>query len=177
VADFMTCYGFVLPNEDFTPPRYQTKPDPTRADPLALSISGINSAAFPKQFEEIFAIPVPQRGPAVRAFYEATFWNPSIAQLDNPIAMRVMDAEVNDGTGEGVRLLQRAINFCRGTTGFIPLVEDGIWGPLTVTGANGCQAGLVPIFQATRVAFYRAIVAVDPAEAPNLAIWIARAVK
>jgi hypothetical protein len=178
VADFPTCFAFVLSNEDFTPPRYETKPDPTRKNPLALSISGINSAAFPKEFEEIFAIPQKQRGPAIQGFYQLTYWNPWIAQLENPIAMRVMDTEVNDGAGEGVRLLQRAVNTCRGRTGFIPLVEDGGWGAFTVAAARSLyQTTLISCFKMIREAFYRDIVAADPAEAPNLAGWLARAEK
>jgi hypothetical protein len=177
LADFPTCYAFVLGNEDYTPPRYETKPDPTRKDPHALAISGINSAAFPADFKAIFYLPMRERALPVEVFYGRTFWNPWIAQLKNPIAMRVMDAEVNSG-GEGVRLLQRAVNSCRGTTGFAPLAVDGAWGTLTVVGANGCnQTTLVNLFKAARVAFYEALAAENPAEAPNLAGWLARARK
>ena len=166
VADFQTCYAFVLPNEDFTPPQYKTRPDPTKADPLALAISGINSAAFPEEFEAIFAIPASQRGPAVQAFYQKTYWNSWIPQLENPIAMRVMDAEVNSG-GEGVRLLQQACN----SLGH-DLEVDEIWGPLTVAAALACnQVSLVAVFKSLRVAFYRSL------GGPDVAEWVARAMK
>ena len=166
VADFLTCYAFVLPNEDYTPPRYQAEPDPTKADPLALAISGINSAAFPEQFQEIFVLPVAQRPPAIQAFYQATFWNAWISQLENPIAMRVMDAEVNSG-GEGIRLLQQACNSLGAT-----LEVDEIWGPLTVAAALACnQVSLVAVFKDLRVAFYQSL------GGPDVAEWVARAMK
>lgn len=172
MADFATCYAFVLPNEDYTPPRYQTVPDPAKSDPEALAISGINSAAFPEAFEEIFALPVNQRAPAVEAFYQRTFWNPWIAQLKNPIAMRVMDAEVNSG-GEGVRLLQQACNACNGASDEIAV--DGAFGPLTLAAAmEACRTSvddLVAAFKALRVAFYQSL------GGPDVAEWVARAQK
>ena len=152
MADFQICYAFVLPNEDFTPPRYGTVPDPTKADPLALAISGVNSAAFPADFEEIFALPVSQRAPAVQAFYQKTYWNAWISQLENAIAMRVMDAEVNSG-GEGIRLLQQACNSLGAA-----LDVDEIWGPRTVAAAVACnQVDLVGRFKKLRVAFYTSL--------------------
>jgi hypothetical protein len=168
VADFATCYDFVLANEDFTPPRYATVPDPTQADPLALAISGINSAKFPEQFEVIFAAKTPaERAPLVAAFYERTYFTPHLAQLSNPVAMRLMDAEVNEGAGAGVKLLQKA---CQALGAALEV--DGVLGPITITAANACdQEVLVAAFRAARVAAYEAI------GGPDLPQWIARANK
>lgn len=165
MADFPTCYAFVFGNED---PRreYKTEPDPTKKDPLALVISGVNSAAFPVDFEEIFALPVSQRAPAVQAFYQKTYWNAWIPHLENPIAMRVMYAETNSG-GEGVRLLQQACNALGAK-----LEIDGIWGPRTVAAALKCsQIDLVGTFKSLRVAFYVSL------GGPNVDAWVARARK
>lgn len=175
MADFATCYAFVLPNEDFTPPRYETVPDPTKADPGALAISGINSAAFPKEFEDIFAIPVNQRASVVEAFYQAKFWNSRIAQLENAIAMRVIDAEVNHGDGTGVKLLQRACN----VLSKLPMLTiDGLLGPLTVARANSeNQVSLVLTFRDGRVSFLREAALTNPVVARDLPQLIARAQK
>lgn len=168
MADFATCYDFVLANEDFTPPRYATVPDPTKADPLALAISGINSAKFPEDFERIFAAKTPaDRAPLVAAFYRKTYFTPHLAQLSNPVAMRLMDAEVNEGAGAGVKLLQKA---CLALGANVEL--DGALGPLTIAAANACdQENLVAAFKAWRIAAYEAI------GGPDLPEWIARAKK
>jgi hypothetical protein len=166
MADFPVCYAFVLANEDYNPPRYQTVPDPTKTDPLALAISGINSAAFPEDFEAVFEIPVSQRAPAVQAFYQKTYWNAWLSRLDNPIAMRVMDAEVNSG-GDGIRLLQRACNALGAK-----LEVDEAWGPLTVAAAQALnQVALVGTFKSLRVDFYISL------GGPDVEAWIARARK
>jgi hypothetical protein len=168
LATFEVCYAFVLSNEDFAPPRYAAVPDPTKSDPLALAISGINSAKFPDEFEPIFATkPAAERAPLVAAFYERTYFTPQLAQLSNPVAMRLMDAEVNEGAGAGVKLLQKACNSLGAN-----LEVDGALGPLTIAAANGCdQDALVAAFKAARVAAYEAI------GGPNLPQWIARAKK
>ena len=168
MADFASCYAFVLANEDYTPPRYATVPDPTKSDPLALAISGINSAKFPDEFEPIFATKPPaDRAPLVAAFYQKTYFTPQLAQLSNPVAMRLMDAEVNEGAGAGVRLLQKACQALGAT-----LEVDGALGPITIAAANACdQDALVAAFRAARVAAYEAI------GGPDLAEWIARANK
>ena len=164
MADFPGCSAFVLANEDYNPPRYQTEPDPTKTDPLALAISGINSAAFPEDFEDVFAFPVNQRASVVEAFYQKTYWNPWIVQLENPIAMRVMDAEVNSG-GDGIRLLQRACNALGAK-----LEVDEAWGPLTVAAAQALnQVALVGTFKSLRVAFYESL------GGPHVAEWVERA--
>jgi hypothetical protein len=168
LADFATCYDFVLADEDYMPPRYATVPDPTKADPLALAISGINSAEFPEDFESIFAAKTPaDRAPLVAAFYRKIYFTPRLAQLSNPVAMRLMDAEVNEGAGAGVKLLQKACQALGAT-----LEVDGALGPLTIAAANACdQEALVAAFRAARVRAYEAI------GGPDLPQWIARANK
>ena len=178
MADFPTCYAFVLPNEDFTPPRFEAIPDPTPTDPTAGAISGINSAAFPAQFARIAAIlPPAARAAAVESFYESTYWNGWIRQLQNAIAMRVMDAEVNHGAGVGVRLLQRACNALEAAPGAM-LVVDGLWGPFTVEDTNAANlVRLVQMFRVARVSFLREAALTDPIVAKDLPQLIARANK
>jgi lysozyme family protein len=174
MADFPTCYAFVLPNEDDTPPRYAAIADPTETDPGAQAISGINSAAFPARFAAIAALAQAARGPAVESFYLTTYWNGWIRQLQNAIAMRVMDAEVNHGDSIGVLLLQRACN----ALGPGILATDGRWGPLTLDAAlSEDVVNLVHLFQAARVSFLRTAALTNPIVARDLPQLVARASK
>ena len=164
MADFNICFPFVLPNEDFDPPRYAIVPDPIHGtDENAEALSGINSHWFPKEFASIAALPQNQRGPAVATFYEANFWNRWLAQLNsNRIAAMTLDASINQGAGWAVKFLQGASN----------AVVDGAWGPNTVARANATDLDqLVAGFIALRQSRYRQI------GGPSLANWLARAAK
>ena len=173
MALFENCYPFMLANEDYTPPRYETV-----GDCGAQAISGINSAAFPLQFERINALPQAERGDEVETFYKAAFWNPYLAQVaDDEVAKRVLDAAVNMGAGTAVKLLQQAVNWSRDSAP-ISLVVDGQWGPRTVEEVNNCnQDALVSEFRQARQEHYQAIVAANPAKAQYLDAWLARARK
>jgi lysozyme family protein len=170
-ADFPTAFDWMITNED--PARaYKTVPD---APPGAFAISGINSHAFPVQFEAINAIPQTERGPAVQSFYLTEFWNQWYAQLaTNDVAKRVFDEAVNGGAGTAVRILQASINKLAGG----PVVVDGGWGPATVSAANSCnQTSLTTAFIQLRCAHYRSIAAANPNLAQYLPEWLERAEK
>ena len=172
MADLTTCYLWMLENEDPTH-AYAVVPD---APPGAHAISGINSAAFPSQFEAIEALPQNQRGPAVWSFYVDQFWNSWFAQLvSDEVAKRVYDASVNMGPGTAVYLLQQAVNDSSPAT---VLNEDSQWGPKTVGAANACDpVALVAAFKSARVFHYECIVKANPQEEKYLAAWITRAEK
>ena len=163
MADFRTCFSFVLPNEDFTPPRYEAVPDPTESDPAAQAISGINSAFWAADFAAIVALPQNQRGAAVAAFYERNFWSSWLQQLNsNKVAAMVLDADINEGRKEGTEFLQMACG----------VEADGKFGPMTLTAANALPpAVIVPAFIEARQARYREI------GGPNLAQWLERAAR
>lgn len=169
MADFDTDFQFLMNNEDRTQ-SHAIVPD---APPGAFAISGINSAAFPSQFAAIAAIPQAQRGPAVKNFYHAEFFNKWEAQLSDPVEERILDAMVNEGPMTGVKDLQNAINSVSGSG---TVVVDGGWGPATVAAANACdQLALVAAIQAVRKARYVAIVAAHPEDSQYEAGWLARA--
>jgi hypothetical protein len=183
MADFSDCYPFVLANEDWTPPRYEPNPDPVKVQPTdspevaaakrsAQALSGINSYFWPLDFAFIASLPQDQRATAVQAFYFKNYWNQWYAQLSsNDIAKRVFDTAVNIGSEKAVKILQMAVNDQRGD---IWLETDGVWGPLTITEVNDCDpTDLVPVFQQTRVAHYKA----NDANSPYFAQLIARAEK
>lgn len=169
MADFDTCFDWF---EHFEDPEnlHATVPD---RPPGAHAISGINSAAWPVQFAAINAIPQSQRGPAVRAFYLAYFWNRWFGAISsNEVINRVLDMGVNGGEGTAIKLLQQAIPEAGG-----PAVDvDGALGPNTVAAANGCNEGeLVTAYKAARCQHYRDLVDRNPELEPDLREWLARA--
>ncbi len=170
MADFQTCFEWMLDNEDARR-AYARVPD---APPGAFAISGINSAAFPSDFAAIEAIPQAQRGPSIKRFYEVHFWNNWFSQLlSDDLAKRVFDAAVNMGAGTAIRLLQTAANALGGA-----LTVDGGWGTLTLTAANSANsAALIATFIEAREDHYREIVRNNPADEKYLEEWLARAGK
>jgi hypothetical protein len=166
MSDFNLCYSFLLPNEAAFKngaPVFEPNPDPTRSDPAAQALAGINSAYWPEDFAAILALPQDQRGPAIQDFYKRNFWGVWLDKLDsNKIAAMVLDASVNQGEGWAVRFLQTA---CGATV-------DGIWGPNTIAAANSVPENvLIPAFVAARKARYTAV------GGPSLPEWLARASK
>lgn len=164
MSSFDICFSFVLPNEDFDPPRYEIVADPVHGvDPSAKAISGINSHFWAADFAVIAAIPQPQRGPAVAAFYQKNFWGHWLGSLiSNRIAAMTLDASVNQGAGWAVRFLQGA----SGAT------VDGAWGPDTVASANAANLDYqVGRFIELREDRYREV------GGPSLPGWLARAAK
>ena len=176
MADFSTSYNFVMDNEDAAR-QYKVVPD---APPGAYSISGINSVAFPEDFDRINSLDVENRAPAVELFYRNTFWNTWFDQLSSTeLAKRVLDSEVNMGAGTGVKILQTACN------NLIPgtLVVDGEWGVNTLKISNNmcvtplAEKQMVTAFIAQRVQHYEDIIALHPADAKYRQIWEERARK
>jgi lysozyme family protein len=175
MSSFDVAFQFLMDNEDAAR-AYAVVPD---APPGAHAISGINSAAFPGEFEAIAALAQNERALAVEQFYERNFWKVWYAQLtSDEVAKRVFDAAVNAGSVAAVKCLQEAVNFdCEyHMCPHAQILVDGCWGPVTVEAANNCDpVDLVSAFQQARVAHYKAIVAANPADAVYLAAWAARA--
>lgn len=163
---FAICFPFVLENEAAEPPSYNSVPD---APDGSFAIAGINSHYWPADYDRIAALPLADRPAAVADFYQRNFWNQWLEQIaSNTLAAMVMDSEVNQGQGTGVKVLQMAVNMA---TGLAVLTVDGAWGPNTVEHANACDEGLLNYFIAGRQARYRAI------GGPNLDAWLTRASK
>ena len=179
MADWDTAYNWMMNFEDAA----RACAPVSDACPVGVAgpcfaISGINSGAWPEEFEAIHALPQDQREPFVQQFYENHFWNKWYAQLvSDELCKRVFDFAVNGGSGASVRCLQQALNHLAGDVG-AQLVDDGDWGPITVDAANSADPGeLVEAFQAERVAYYQAIAATHPGMAVYLGNWLARAQK
>lgn len=113
-----------------------------------------------------------------RIIYKLMFWDEAgCGKLPAPIDGMVFDQAVNAGPTTAVRLLQRAINKLNGG---VTVVEDGQLGPRTQAAAAKAvlnRAGIIKAFQDVVKARYRAIVASDPSQRPNLNGWINRANK
>lgn len=171
MADFNTCFAWLMTSED---PTYSYKATPD-APPGAFAISGINSKAFPIEFQTIAAIPQANRALAVQHFYEWNFWNEWLAQLQsNEVAKRVFDCAVNEGPGHAVKLLQMAVAQLIGVQDGI----DGHWGPVTLQRANNCKPDMLAAgFRQVRAQAYRDIVTSNQADAKYLDGWLARAAK
>lgn len=171
MADFQVAFNWVMDSED-APRHYLLAPD---APPGAFAISGINSAAFPDDFERVKAAPQAERPALVEAFYRAKFWDAWMEQLvSDEVAKRVTDARFNQGRGTGARLLQEAVN----ETGKTLLDCDGELGPETVSAANRCnERQLVAAFKAVRCQKYRDLADANPALMKYLPAWLARAQK
>jgi lysozyme family protein len=175
MANWKVSFDWMMDSED--PARaYAVVPD---APPGAFAVSGINSAAFPGEFEAIAALAQNERALAVEQFYERNFWNQWFAQIDSDeVAKRVFDASVNMGSAAAVRCLQKACNEAFGSDPSSESAEptDGKWGPNTIKWANALpEADLVSEFQQARCAYYDCIVAKNPADAQYLNGWLARA--
>ncbi|HEY1767249.1 MAG TPA: putative peptidoglycan-binding domain-containing protein [Terracidiphilus sp.] len=173
MANFTTAFQWTMQFEDPKMGCVQV-PDapPEGSSPPCYAISGINSGAWPGPFASIAALPQGERSTAVQAFYEAQFWNKWLVQLaSDELAKRVFDFAVNGGSGTSVKTLQQAVNALGGN-----LTVDGGWGPATLAGANAADPdALVRAFIAARMAHYQAIAAANPADAPYLKVWLARA--
>jgi lysozyme family protein len=166
VANFLDCIDFVLDNEDRTR-ACAIVSDPTKKDPHAHAIAGINSSVFPEDYKDIASLEPHERGTSVKAFYASRFWNQWFTKLgSDEVAKRVLDTAVNMGSVTAVKLLQEAVNL----SGTNKVEVDGYWGPNTLTAVNSCNAGiLVEQFKNTRIEQYKAIGGV------NVKNWIARA--
>lgn len=164
MANFELCFGsFVIFNEDYNPPQYKEIADPTKTDPNAHAICGINSHFWPNEYAQIASLPQDSRAVSVANFYRVNFWNKWLEQLEsNRLAAMTLDAAVNQGARWAVRFLQ-------GATG---ATVDGMWGPGTVASANATDvADAVSGFIARREERYRAI------GGPSLPQWLVRTAK
>jgi lysozyme family protein len=103
----------------------------------------------------------------VESFYRENFWDSNrLGELSSqPLANKVYDCGVNQGTGTAAKILQG----CLGVT------VDGCIGAITIAAANGRDgAGFAASFRAARAAKYRELVKEHPQYAQYLDGWLAR---
>jgi hypothetical protein len=184
MADWNTCYLWMMGDEDAAG-KHAIVPDKCPkgcALTQCFAISGVNSGAWPAQYQIIANTAQADRGPIVKAFYSSYFWSNApnggswYAQLtSDDLCKRVFDFAVNAGREAAVETLQRAVLQCDPSAA---LDVDGKWGPHTIMRVNlEDTAKMVTAFCAHRLDYYKAIVAANPADAVYLPVWTARALK
>lgn len=79
--------------------------------------------------------------------YKADFWDRGgMDKIDPAVAFQVFDAAVNHGSGNALRMLQRAVG----------VADDGHIGPVTLRAVNARPAHVVVmLFLAERIDFWR----------------------
>ena len=74
MSNWTTAYNWMLDNED-AEREYKVVPD---APPGAFAISGINSAAFPDEFDAIAKLMISERGPGHRGVLSLALLGPQL---------------------------------------------------------------------------------------------------
>lgn len=173
MANFATALAWTLDNWEDPTHEYKIEPD---APPGAFAIAGVNSVENAVAYHLIAAAEQDERAPLVANFYQNVFWNQWLEQLtSDDVAKRVFDAAVNMGSGTAVKLLQNAVNLLWAGDA---LIEDGEWGPDTLSTTNADSSWkIISAFQQVRAAHYEDIVVAQPQDAKYLAGWLSRAMK
>lgn len=115
--------------------------------------------------------------------YHEHFWKPlGCDALPQPIGEMLFDQGVNGGNLAAKKLLQRAINACRGRMNVPAIVVDGVVGPSTIAAMDSVirhsfvgHVGLEEAFREAVRARYREIVTRDPSQRRFLKGWLRRA--
>jgi len=93
-----------------------------------------------------------------RTIYFGEFWEKSgiIGLREQNVANYLFDMMVNMGTGQAVKILQRATWALTCNVGCIK--DDGIMGEMTLSLANAFASGeVIPVLMAIRAEFYRSL--------------------
>src|SRR5271163_3132568 len=104
------------------------------------------------------------------AFYKTYWWNPYNYGVINSqmVATKIFDTAVNLGAPRAHRIVQACL-------GFTPDQRDGILGPASMAEINAAGAApLIVQIQNMQAAFYRQLVATNPARAKFLQGWLNR---
>lgn len=169
MAQFVPALNFLLDREDPTRSYQVTR------DNKGLVCAGVNSEAWPEDFEKIADAPLSARPELVANFYLARYWSALrlTAVTAQDVATRILSAAVNVGAIQAVKLLQRAIN----TLQTVHVAEDGVIGPKTIEAANSNPpAALLSAFRDEWVTYYEMLAAKNPdAYGRYLDGWKARA--
>lgn len=105
--------------------------------------------------------------PLVKDFYRRNFWHIDFTSLKSQeLATWLFDKRVNMGLKQPIKFLQRALG----------LSDDGIFGPLTLSGANSYepQANLLEVVRGQARDFYNELADNDPTQRKFLKGWLAR---
>lgn len=174
MADFEQAFQVMIKNEGF--PGYVNDPD----DHGGETIAGISRNNWPgasvwplvdalkarKDFPQCLKNSA-ELMPLVKDFYRRNFWHVDFTSLKSQeLATWLFDKRVNMGLKRPIQFLQRAL----------ALTDDGIFGPLTLNGANNYepQVNLLEEVRGQAREFYNHLAANDPTQQKFLKGWLAR---
>lgn len=106
--------------------------------------------------------------------YRRDYWDPLLDKLPiQALATKILDLCVNLGKSAGLRLVQAALNDCKGNH----VTVDGVLGPNTLQALKLTECGaLLRAIRARQVQHYLALVRQQPRWEKYLDGWIRRAV-
>lgn len=105
-----------------------------------------------------------------KVVYRGEYWDAILGDeiLDTSLAATLMSYAVNDGVSRAVKILQ----------GLLGLMQDGEFGAQTLMAVNAANAvTLATELREAQAAWYRTVVANNPADARFLDGWLARAAR
>lgn len=108
--------------------------------------------------------------------YRREYWKFDRLQ-SQVVATKVFDIAVNDGVGQAIKLLQRAVAYVKGVT----LADDGLMGLVTIAMTNACDEGKLLSELRARACWFYAIIELrkpDALEDETFMLgWMRRAVR
>lgn len=106
--------------------------------------------------------------------YHDLFWlKLPYAKIDSQsVSNYIFDCVINCGEHNGVQIAQRALQVANRR---LTLKDDGIFGEITLNEINNASTAYLPVLMATRVGYYRTLVASHPDQIVFLQGWIKRA--
>lgn len=167
MADFKTAFLLTLQHED------STRSGKVTVDAGGRTRFGIAVKFHPDLPEEFFTGPAADALAEAEKIEEREYWDTMrLAEIENQsVANKIFDMGVNMGLRQAAVYAQRAVN-SQGQQ----ISEDGKMGPKTLAAINAIDPqafyGLLCQFSAWH---YRHIATNNPAQAVNLAGWLARA--
>ncbi len=109
-----------------------------------------------------------------KSLYFSEFWNKGpFDKIQNGIlAKYILDMCVNMGNAEAVKLVQRACCAAQKIKDYVK--DDGVFGSETLSAVNRASFMLMPALIATRAAYYRQLVAMNPKLSVFFNGWLER---
>lgn len=111
------------------------------------------------------------------AIYRRVYWRPAWDQIrDQAVASRLFAACVLFGMQRAQVMLQRSLNrYSQMTAGEMPLLEDGIAGPVTISRLNAADAPVaLGLFRAEQVSLLTFRIAGAPSQRKFARGWLRR---
>jgi lysozyme family protein len=170
MADFKAAFAFVLQHED------STRSGKVTVDAGGRTRFGIAEKFHPDLPEEFFSGPAEDALAEAEKIEEREYWGAMrlVEVEDQNVANKLFDMAVNMGVRQASIYAQQAMNALVAVNARV--AEDGVIGPRTLAAINA--AAPIAYYQLLcqfSAAYYRHLVAVNPALAVNLVGWLKRA--